>query len=125
MQVRAGDDGWVRATRNGQQGLLLRAFASAPFDVSVREGRRDPMEGWVSSAYGRMEPAPAVVYTATTQLPVRIMTVLWPAEDVVDVPDIDAIYDSYGRPFRLNLHDPSESIYIDDQDDELVVQQQA
>jgi hypothetical protein len=125
MQVRVGDDGWVRATRNGQQGLLLRAFASAPFDVSVREGRRDPMEGWVSSAYGRMEPAPAVVYTATTQLPVRIMTVLWPAEDVVDVPDIDVIYDSYGRPFRLNLHDPSESIYIDDQDDELVVQQQA
>ena len=125
MQIRVTDDGWVRATRNGQRGLLLRAFASAPFEVSVREGLRDPMEGWVSSAYGRMEPAPALVYTATTQLPVRILTLLWPAEDLEQLPNIDVIRDSRGRPSGLTLHDPLESIFIDDEDDELVFQQQS
>jgi hypothetical protein len=123
MQVRVGDDGWVRATRSGQQGLLLRAFGSTPLDVSIREGVRDPMEGWVSSGYGRMEPAPAVVYTATTKLPARIMTLLWPAEDVDKVPEIEVTSDLKGRPFRMTLQDPFESVIIDDEDDELVIQQ--
>ncbi len=125
MQVHVGDDGWVRATRSGQQGLLLRAFASESFDLSIREGLRNPMQGWVSSAYGRMEPAPAVVYTATTQLPLRVVTVLWPSENIQEVPDMNVICDSKGRPSRLLLHDLSESVFIDDQDDELVIQQQS
>ena len=83
------------------------------------------MEGWVSPAYGRMEPAPAVVYTATTRLPVRILTLLWPAEDLDQLPDIDVSHDSNGRPSCLTLHDPLESIFIDDEEDELVIQHQA
>ena len=50
MEVRIGSDEWVRATRNGKRGLLMRVFASAPFDAGVRQGVRDPMEGWFSPA---------------------------------------------------------------------------
>ncbi|HEY8134217.1 MAG TPA: alginate lyase family protein [Thermoanaerobaculia bacterium] len=122
MQIRATDDGWVRASRSGGRGLLLRSFASTPLEVSVREGVRAPMEGWVSSGYGHMEPAPAVVYTATTKFPVRILTLLWPAEDVDVLPDIEVAYDDDGRPF--GLHDPEQSVFID-ADDEFVIQQRS
>jgi hypothetical protein len=70
-----------------------------------------------------MEPAPAVVYTATTKLPARIMTLLWPAENVDEVPKIEVTSDLKGRPFRMTLQDPFESVIIDDEDDELVIQQ--
>lgn len=113
MQVQQGDDGWSRATRNGERGLLLRAFASSPVEASVREGRRDPMEGWVSSNYGCMEPAPSVVFTAETRLPLRIVTVLWPAEDIHKTPDIEVLRDANGRPSGM-IHTPSESITFDD-----------
>jgi len=118
MQIRI-DDPWVRATRNGHQGLLMRAFASVPFDVSVREGVRDPMEGWLSSNYGCMEPAPALVYSAVTPLPVRIVTLLWPAEDIHDEPDVELLIDAKGRPSGVR-HD-LERVEFDD--DEITFQQ--
>ena len=117
MQVHINDDGWVRATRDGGRGLLLRAFASAELEASVREGVRDPMEGWFSSNYGCMEPAPALVYTAQTQFPVRVVTLLWPAEDIHDVPDVEVFRDAKGRPSGIRIG--VESIVFDD--DEIYV----
>jgi hypothetical protein len=115
MQIQIDRAGWVRATRNHQRhGLLLRAFASAPFDAAVREARRDPMEGWVSPDYGQMESAPVVVYTATAQLPVRIVTLLWPADNVGETPRFDVMYDTHGRPSGLTLHDRKETLLFDE-----------
>jgi len=112
MPLQVGDDGWVRASRNNERGLLLRVFASAPLKPSVREGARNPMEGWISSNYGSMEPAPALVYTAETRLPIRVLTLLWPAEDIHELPDVDVSLDADGRPsvFRAGV----ESVVIDD-----------
>jgi len=101
MQIRIDADGWVRATRNGKRGLLMRAFASRSFTPSVREGLRNPMEGWHSPSYGCMEPAPALVYSADVHLPVRIVTLLWPADDVDKIPEIEVLRDSDGRPCAI------------------------
>ncbi|MGZ8829377.1 MAG: heparinase II/III domain-containing protein [Thermoanaerobaculia bacterium] len=114
MQVRIDDTGWVRATSGDRRGLLLRAFTSTPFQATVREGHRNPMEGWVSSNYGHFEPAPAVVFTATTQLPVRVVTLLWPAEDVDQTPRVNVTCDALNRPSALTIRDRRETTLFDD-----------
>jgi len=114
MPVRIDDAGWVRASRNGRDGLLLRAFTSTPFEAAVREGCREPMEGWVSPHYGQLQPAPAVVYSATTGLPMRIMTLLWPAENIDELPHVDVMRDANGRPFGLVMRDRRETVIFAD-----------
>jgi len=47
----------------------------------VTEGQLAPIEGWVSSDYGQREPAAAIVYAASTRLPVRIVTLIVPVKD--------------------------------------------
>src|SRR5205823_3208596 len=79
--VHSGENEWASATRDGVRGLLLRAFTSVPITASVRQGWREPLEGWVSTDYGCMEPAPALVYSTEACLPIRLMTLLWPTED--------------------------------------------
>ena len=117
MQIQLGADPWVRATKDGGHGLLLRTFASAPLTPSIREGQRDPMEGWLSPNYGCMEPAPALVFTAKTQLPLRVVTVLWPAEDIQESPDIEVLRDAKGH---INgIRTASETVTFDD--DEIYV----
>jgi hypothetical protein len=110
VQVRIGDDGWVRATRGNGRGLLVRAFASTALDVAVRQGERSPMEGWVSSNYGCMEPAPALVYTGSAKLPVKIATLLWPAETLDDTPAVEALRDANGLVCGLTLPGRGEAI---------------
>ena len=95
----------------------MRVFASAPFDAGVRQGVRDPMEGWFSPNYGCMEPAPAVVFTTMTRLPVRFLTILCPAEDIDERPDVQVIHDVKGRLSGLTLDD--HTVTFDD--DEMYV----
>ena len=82
MDVRIDTAGWVRATRDGRHGLLLRAFTTAAIEGEIRQGCRAPLDGWTSPNYGQLEPAPVMVYSATTLLPVRVATLLWPTESV-------------------------------------------
>ena len=119
MQIHICDDEWVRATRDNARGLLVRAFGSTPFEISVREGLRDPMEGWLSTNYGCKEPAPALVYTAAARLPVRVITLLWPSQNMDDQPSVEVKHDSKGLPFGLTLHERNETITIDE--DEVLV----
>jgi hypothetical protein len=78
-------DGWTRA-ESGGRGLLLRSFAGEPLEVRLRRGSRDPMEGWISTDYGRCQPAPALVCAATARLPLRVMTLLLPCADPAAAP---------------------------------------
>jgi len=98
MPVQIDTKGWVRATRDGRRGLLMRAFAVAPLAAEVREGRRNPLEGWVSPNYGLAEPAPVLVYSSTIPLPIRVVTVLWPSARVhEEMPFVEVIRDpQYG-----------------------------
>ena len=72
---------WARAEGPGGHGLLVRPFASVPLKPEVVEGEIAPIRGWVSSNYGRREPAPILIYSAVTRLPLRIATLLFPVED--------------------------------------------
>jgi len=77
---------WVRAMTPLGHALLVRATADVPLETAIREGEQDPLpiRGWFSSAYGNVQPAPALVYTATTRLPLRVVTLFLP------VPEADA-----------------------------------
>ncbi len=72
---------WARAHGRGGRGLFIRPFAAVPLSASVHSGELVPMQGWVSTAYGRRSPAPALVYSTVTSLPLRIMTVFLPMAD--------------------------------------------
>jgi hypothetical protein len=117
MPIQIDAHGWVRAARDQERGLLLRAFASAAMDASLREGQRDPMEGWVSSNYGCMEPAPAVVFSAEMRLPLRVLTLLWPAENIRETPNVEVVRDAKGQ--IAGIRTESESVTFDD--DEIYV----
>lgn len=72
---------WARAKGPAGRGLLVRPFASVPLKPEVVEGEISPIRGWVSSNYGLREPAPLLIYSAVTRLPLRIVTLLFPVED--------------------------------------------
>jgi hypothetical protein len=117
MNVRVDTAGWVRATLDGRHGLLLRALTSAPLEVDVREGRRTPLEGWVSPNYGQLEAAPVVVHTVTALLPVRVVTLLWPTDFVhEETPRVSVIEDREGFATGLVLPERGETVMFDDRE---------
>jgi Heparinase II/III-like protein/Heparinase II/III N-terminus len=85
VDVALGPDSWTRATAGGR-GLLVRPFATAPLQASLRRGSDQPMEGWVSADYGHRQPAPVAVYTTAARLPVRLVTLLLPSPDPAAAP---------------------------------------
>jgi hypothetical protein len=104
-------DGWVRATSSGGHGLLVRAFAREPLGVRIEEGSTFPIEGWVSPDYGAREPAPVLIYSATTRLPLRLLTLLLPAVDCAAAPpEVRAVLDEEGAPRGLVFRDRNETI---------------
>jgi hypothetical protein len=87
-------DGWVRAQGRRGRGVWLRTLAPCTLAAEIREGQREPIDGWVSPGYGVRYPAPVVIYSAAVVLPIRITTVILPAERLaVDPPSlgVDAV----------------------------------
>lgn len=76
---------WARATSGGR-GLLVRSFASEPLQVRIRRGSSEPMEGWISTDYGRRQPAPVLVCAAGARLPLRVVTLVLPCADPATPP---------------------------------------
>jgi hypothetical protein len=72
---------WVRATTQAGHALFVRTTAAVALQMQVHEGDEGsvPLRGWYSSAYGRVEPAPALVFSTHARLPLRLVTVLHPA----------------------------------------------
>jgi len=71
----------ARAAGPGGHGLLIRPFASVPLKAEVIEGELAPIRGWASPNYGLRQPAPVLIYTTVTHLPLRIVTLLFPVKD--------------------------------------------
>ncbi len=83
---------WARAEGPGGRSLLVRPFASVPLKPEVVEGEIAPIRGWVSSNYGRRAPAPVLIYSTVTRLPLRIVTFLFPVEGPsAGFPDVCAL----------------------------------
>jgi heparinase II/III-like protein len=111
MKVRIDGGGWVRATLDGRHGLLMRTFASAPMEADIREGCRTPLEGWLSPNYGQLEPAPVLVYSMATELPVRVVTLLWPSESVYrETPRVRVVRETEGRVSAVEFPELAETV---------------
>lgn len=112
MPAALDSDQWVRAGEPGGAGLFMRAFASLPLKVAIAEGHVEAFAGWVSSDYGVLGPAPAVVYSALGPLPVRILTLLLPVDRLADPPTVSPIIESDG-PIGLRLIGLGETLRLD------------
>lgn len=77
---------WARARGHAGRALLVRSFSAVPLVSAVLQGQTEPLAGWVSTGYGRWVAAPMLIVSATTELPCRIVTILWPAEQVREPP---------------------------------------
>jgi len=80
IEVRREDAPWIRARGPSKSGLVLGAFATTALALDVRSGTHDPIEGWTAPVYGARRPAPVAVYSVSSALPVRLVSVLWPSE---------------------------------------------
>jgi uncharacterized heparinase superfamily protein len=97
---------WARARTAGGRALLVRAFAAAPLAAEIRGG-------WISADYGQRTPAPVLVYSAATRLPLRIVTLLVPQDDPLAPPP--AVAASMER-IDLAFGDARETLHIGERD---------
>jgi uncharacterized heparinase superfamily protein len=79
-------NGWARAQGSGGRGLWVYSASSTPLASEVREGQHDPIDGWVSTAYGVRHPAPALVSRGVLRHNLRVVTVLLPADPLLAAP---------------------------------------
>ena len=115
--VRMGPGLWAAAHGQRSEGLWMAPFASVPMAGRVAEGQTNPAEGWLSTHYGRRQPAPVVVFTARHQLPIRIATLLFPVDRLTEVPPrVEMLHDAAGELTGLALLDACESIRFSDDD---------
>ncbi len=114
MSVTLDPSGWIRAGRDTAKGLLLHVFATSALKTTILEGETDPKQGWVSSDYGRHQAAPVLVCSLTAVLPVRLITLLLPSEDLSASPPAVSPLTADGWLRGLILEDGREVIRVDD-----------
>ncbi len=104
---------WARAEGRHGRGLWLRTIAPIALVGEIREGQEDPIDGWISPGYGVRRPAPVVVYTAVTTLPIRIATIILPVERLADrPPDLGVEEDAANGVMTLQLPDDDRLIRV-------------
>jgi hypothetical protein len=115
MSVTLDPRGWIRASRDIEKGgLLLHVFATSALETAVLEGETDPKQGWVSPDYGRHQPAPVLVCSLTAVLPVRLITLLLPRDDLSASPPSVSPLTENGWLCGLILEDGRELIRADE-----------
>jgi len=111
LDVQVDPNLWARARGRTGTELLVRPFASVALKASVHAGELDPMRGWISPVYGRREPAPLLVYSTVTTLPLRVLTLLLPSSGPrAAAPSVSLVIDASGAPVGLVLEDAGERI---------------
>jgi hypothetical protein len=112
-RVELGSDLWVRAHGRRGRGMLMRAFADGALKAEVREAEVSPPSGWFSGDYGRRESAPVVIFSTVTRLPLRIVTLLVPVEDVVARPPAVALCREGDQICGLRIEGMTASLRIE------------
>ncbi len=99
--------------------LWIMPFSSAPLTNVVRRGDVEPIRGWISNRYGHREPSPALVCSATADVPMRVITVVYPMRDRNGRPPLASAMHQHGSltGVRVGRH----TIHLDD--DRVVLQQ--
>jgi hypothetical protein len=107
MEITLGGDGWVVG-----QGCRLLVTATVPLQTDLAEGRRQPLQGWMSPDYGQRRPAPMLIYSAITRLPLRVVSLIFPA----DQPPAVVAAALEHRRIDLLFEDCMETLHIGDRD---------
>jgi hypothetical protein len=116
-RVRLEGPPWHAVSAGGREGLLMRVFATAPVECSVHQGELAPPQGWVSPAFGRRVPAPALVWTTVARLPARLLTVAVPARDVTQpAPRVSPLMSDGSRLAGVVLGHGDEYVMVNEQD---------
>jgi hypothetical protein len=111
-----GPNQWVAARGRRGDGLWLAPFSNAPLTPDIREGETSAPDGWVSTHYGRRHPAPMLAYSTRSRLPVRVATLLIPAERIGSTPPaVDVTRDAEGRVTAVALRDSGDVVRIADE----------
>ena len=111
LEVHVDPTLWARARGRTGRELLVRPFASVALKASVHTGELDPLRGWVSPIYGQRVPAPLLVYSTVTSLPLRVLTLLLPSVGpLAAAPSVSAVIDPSGEPVGLLLEEAGERI---------------
>jgi len=112
MAIRLGDDGWVVAQEKDGRGCRLLVTATAPLQADVADGRDQPTQGWMSPDYGQRRPAPMLIYTIHDRLPLRLVSLLCPAQLA---PAVVAASSGHRR-IDLLFGETMETLHIGDRD---------
>ncbi len=117
------EEAWTRIKGRNGSALLVRAFAPVPLETELCEGQLDPIGGWVSPNYGQRLPTPCLTYRTENQLPLRIVTLLYPLTHADSPPpDVSAqIRSSTGELELTTVTGREHWIRIDD--DKIVIRQ--
>jgi len=79
----------------------------------IVEGGVDPIEGWIAPDYGMRRPAPVLVYSAVGRLPLRVVTLLYPTENVGGrSPSVSAVFDENQQITGLVFPDSGEAVHV-------------
>jgi hypothetical protein len=84
-------ESWVLARRAGNHGVAIGAFSAVPLERSIVAGALNPIRGWVSPEYGQRAPAPILTYSASTRLPLRVISAIVPFEDASALPSVSEL----------------------------------
>lgn len=101
---------WAWARGKEGRGLLIKPFATVPLEVALHEGELAPIQGWVAPDYGQRRPAPTLVYSTISRLPLRILTLILPAENPAAPPSVLALLSDRVGPVGLHFPGDSESL---------------
>lgn len=114
MPVSLDSGSWARAETATGATLWLAPISNTPLHASVKHGELQPPRGWHSADYGQREPAPCLIYSASAQLPARIVTVLYPdRRGRTKPPALHPIFDSVGLPVGFRLEDPDIAVRLE------------
>jgi len=115
IRVTLGPNRWARAQTGDGRALWISPFASAAVRTTLRSGERLPLRGWISTNYGRRQPAPMLVYSANLKPPCRILTLLMPdAQSLSSPPAVRMIYDDDDLPAGLMFERSGERVRVDE-----------
>ncbi|MBI4526170.1 MAG: alginate lyase family protein [Deltaproteobacteria bacterium] len=115
VEVILNSENWARASGSRGRGVWIKSFATVPVQARLCKGDRAPISGWISPAYGQREAAPALSYSAVAALPLRILTLLLPVEELSGVvPHVSLLVDNASVPVGLSFGTKERVIFDDD-----------
>lgn len=114
MEVSLGADNWAVARKPDGRECRFMVTATEPLKVELVAGQSEPIQGWVSSNYGKRQSATLFNASCTAKLPLRIVTLFFPVENsLTDIPVV--VVSMQHQRIDIIFDDAVETLHIDDE----------